>query len=132
MGPNHDPKPQPRPTRTEDPLDQNRQDEEDVEGDGLHRIEPDVVAESGVADDAEVEGEEGDEAGVRDGPVEGDDGDEGVEEQAQLRVLDEEVAAVLEGVEEREGVRHGGDEAVGGRGGGAAVVRHPSLRLSLS
>ncbi|PON89110.1 hypothetical protein TorRG33x02_149730 [Trema orientale] len=108
MDPNHDPEAQPGPTRAEYPLEEQGHDEEDVQGDGLHRVEPDVVAETGVPNDAEVEGEEGDEAGVRDGPVEPDDGEERVEEEAaQFWVLREEEASVLEGVEEGEGVSDG-------------------------
>lgn len=118
VSPNHDPETQSRPAGAENPLDEEREDEEDVESDGLHGIEPDVAAEARVSDDAEVKGEEGDEAGVRDGPVEGNDWEEGVEEEAQFGVLEEEVAAVLEGIEEGEGVGDGGDEAVGGWGGG--------------
>jgi hypothetical protein len=65
------------------------------------------VAETGVPDDAEVEGKEGDEGGVGDGPVEGEEREKRVEEDAERWVLEEEEAAVLEGVEEGEGVRHG-------------------------
>lgn len=131
VAPDHDPEPESGPARVEDPLEEEGEDEEDVEGDGLHGVEADVVAEGRVADDAEVEGEEGDEGGVGDGLVEGEEGEERVEEEGEGGVLEEEEAAVLEGVEEGEGVGRGGDEAVGGRsrvvghtgggGGGASV-----------
>lgn len=67
----------------------------------MHGIEADIVGEGRVSDNAQVEGEEGDEAGVGDGPVEGNKGKDGVEEEAQIRELHEEVAAVVEGIEER-------------------------------
>lgn len=122
VGPNHDPKPQPGPTRSEDPVEEQRQDEEDIKRDGLHRVEPDESREARVSDDAEVESEEGDEGGVREGAVEGEEGDEGVEEDGEVGVLGEEVAAVLEGVEEGESVGGDGDQAFYcGRGGGGGV-----------
>lgn len=68
--PNRDPEPEPGPTGREDLVDEHGNDEEDVECDGLHGVEPDKVGEVRVSDDSQVEGEEGDEGGVRDGPVE--------------------------------------------------------------
>lgn len=79
VSPNHDPKSQTAPTRGKDPLDEQRQHEEDVERDGLHRVEPDEVAETGVPHDAQVEGEECHEARVWDGAVQTQKRDERVE-----------------------------------------------------
>jgi len=107
-GPNHER----ASTRGEDSRDEVRNNEENVEGDGLHGVEPDVAGEGRVSHDAEVEGEESDEGGVGDGSVEGEEGDDGIEEDGELRVLRQEVTAVLEGVEEREGVGGDGDEAL--------------------
>lgn len=121
VAPDHDLEPDSGPTRAEDPLDQQWHHEEDVESDGLHRIETDVVGEGRVADDAQVEGEEGDEGGVGDGAVEPKNGEEGLEGDAEGRVLGEQEAPVLEGVEEGESVGDGGDEAVGRR---SRVVGH--------
>ncbi|KAF4378654.1 hypothetical protein G4B88_031258 [Cannabis sativa] len=64
------------------------------------------MGEARVSDDAEVESEEGHEACVRDGPVKTDDWKERVEEVTQFRVLHEEVATVLQGIEEGESVSH--------------------------
>lgn len=96
----------------EDALDEHRQREEDVEDDGLHGVEPDEAVEGRVADDAEVEGEEGDEAGVGDGAVGGDGGDQRGCGGGDRREAREEEAGVVEGVEEREGVGQGGEESV--------------------
>ncbi|KAI4302062.1 hypothetical protein L6164_035280 [Bauhinia variegata] len=68
--PNHDPKSDPGVTRRENPVKQMGEDQEDVESYSLHGIEPDIVAEARVSDNSQIEGEEGDEAGVRDGPIE--------------------------------------------------------------
>lgn len=86
----------------EDAVEEEGENEEDVQGDGLHGVEPDVAGETRVSDDPQVEREEGDEGGVRDGSVEGEEGHDGVEEDGEGRVLRQEVAAVLEGVEEWE------------------------------
>ncbi|KAG9444678.1 hypothetical protein H6P81_016018 [Aristolochia fimbriata] len=95
--------------------------QEDVQHDGLHRIEAHVSAQAGVPDDPEVEGEEGDEARVGDGAVEAHEREKGFEGEGERRVGDEEVAAVLNPVEEGEEVGGGGDEPLGGRDG---VIRH--------
>jgi len=87
----------------------------------LHGVEPDVAGKARVSHDAEVEGEEGDEGGVGDGSVEGKEGDDRIEEHGELRILRQEVMAVLERVEEREGVGGDGDEALRRRRRG---VRH--------
>ena len=44
VAPNHDPKPNASPTRREDPLDQEGKHQKDVENDGLHGIEPHIMA----------------------------------------------------------------------------------------
>lgn len=106
MDPEHDLEPDPGPARTEDPLEQQGQHEEDVQSDGLHCIEPDVSAQTRVPDHPQVEGKEGHERGVGDGPVEGEEREERIEEGAQRWVLVEEEAAVLERVEEGESVSH--------------------------
>ena len=106
MDPNHDPEAQPGPARTKNPLKQQGHHEEDIQSDGLHRIEPNVLAKTRVPDNAKVESEEGDEAGIRDGPVKPNNGKKWVEEEAQFRVLHKEVATVLEGIEEWECVSH--------------------------
>lgn len=62
----HDPEPYPPRRGAEHPLQESREGEEDVEDDGLHGVEADVMAEARVADDAEVESKEGDEGSVRD------------------------------------------------------------------
>lgn len=100
-----------------------RDNEENVEGDGLHGVEPHVAGKARVSHDAEVEGEEGNEGGVGDGSIEGEEGDDGIEEDGELRVLRQEVAAVLEGVEEGEGVGGDGDEALRRRRRGVGHAR---------
>lgn len=45
----------------------------------MESVESDVAAETRVADDAEVDGEEGDESGVGDGVVEGEEREDGLE-----------------------------------------------------
>lgn len=46
-------------TRVERSLEEVGEDEEDIEDDGLHRVEADVTTKPGrVADDGEIEGEE--------------------------------------------------------------------------
>lgn len=100
------PKPQ-TARRAQDPLQQQRDREKNVEHHGLHRIESHVAAEAGVSDDAEVESEEGYEAGVGDRSVEAHEREEGLEDEAERGVLGEEEAAVLDAVEEGEEVSGG-------------------------
>lgn len=120
MPPNHELVPQPGPTRTENPLEQQRQYQQDVQRHRLHRVEPHVVVEAWVSDDAQVEGKEGHEARVRHRPIEAQQGDQGFEEEAQFGELDKQVTSILEGVEEREGVSDSGDQSI--RGGGRCAA----------
>ncbi|KAK2973364.1 hypothetical protein RJ640_016786 [Escallonia rubra] len=92
----HQLEPDPCPTRVQDPLHQQRHHQQHVQHQRLHRVEPHVPAQTRVPDHAQIQGEEGHEAGVRQGPEE---------------------AAVLEAVEEGEEVGGGGYEAVGDGGG---------------
>lgn len=108
----------------DDPLDEHRQGEEDVEDDGLHGVEPDEAVEDRVADDAEVEGEEGHEARVGEGAIGGDDGEQRGGGGGRRREAGEEEAGVVEGVEEREGVGQGGQESVRGRHGRSVGRRY--------
>lgn len=62
------------------------------------------MAEARVPDHTQIEGEEGDEARVGDGPVETQQGKQRLEEEAQFGELEKQVAAVLEGIEEGESV----------------------------
>lgn len=126
MAPDHEAETQTGASGAEDPLEEEGDHEEDVEGDGLHGVEADVAAETRVPDDTEVEGEEGDETRVRDGLVEGEEGEDGVEEEAEGWILEEEEAPILERVEEREGVGDGGYEAVRGRSGAVRHAHKPS------
>lgn len=109
MAHDHELEAEPGPARAEDALEEYGDDEEDVEDEGLHSVESDVVGETRVSHHAEVEGEEGDEAGVGNGVVEGEDWEDGLEEDGEGGVLGEEESAVLEAVEEREAVPDGGD-----------------------
>lgn len=67
-----------------------------------------------VSNNTQVESKEGNKGRVRDGPVERKEREERVEERGKRWVLVEEEAAVLEGVEERESVGYGGDQAICG------------------
>lgn len=104
--PHHDLESQPAPTRAEDPLQQQGQHQQDVQRHRLHGVEPHVAAEARVPHHPEVQREECHEARVRHGAVQAQQRQQRVEQQAQLRELQEHVATVLEGVEEREGVGH--------------------------
>lgn len=95
MGPNHEAEAESGATWSENPLKQEGQHQEDVESHGLHGVEPDIAAEGRVSDNAQVESEEGHEAGVRDGPVEGNKRKDGIEEKTQTWELQEEVAAIV-------------------------------------
>ena len=75
----------------------------------MHSVEPDIAWEIRVSNDAEVESEERNEGGVRDGSIESEERNEGIEECSECRVLCEEVATVLERVEEGESVGCDGD-----------------------
>lgn len=70
MPPNHQLIPQPGPTRTEYPLDEQGQNQQHVQGHRLHRVEPHVVAKARVSDHSQIEGEESHEARIGHRPVE--------------------------------------------------------------
>lgn len=103
-------------------LEEVGEDEEDVEDDGLHGVEADVAAEGGVADDSEVEGEEEEEAVEGGGAEEADGGEEGLEDDLEGRELGQDVAAVLDAIEEGVEVAGGRQDAVRGVGAGVAVL----------
>lgn len=65
------------------------------------------MGEARVSDHTQIEGEEGYEARVGDGPVQAQQGKQWLEEEAQFGELEKQVATVLEGIEERESVRDG-------------------------
>lgn len=84
----------------EAPFQEIRKDEEDVEGNGLHGVEPDVPAEIGVSDDGEVEGEEHQEA-IQGEALEDPDGwGQGLNQGLEGSELGDDVPAVLDAVEE--------------------------------
>lgn len=90
---------------SEDPLNEDGKDEEYVERDGLHGVEPDVAAERGVSDDAQVESEEGHEARVRHRPVYRHQRQDRLQSHPHRRDSAEQVPTVLQRVEERQAVR---------------------------
>lgn len=95
MGRNHEEKGRSRATRGENPLKHKGEHQDDVKSEGLHGVEPDIAAEGRVSNDAQVKSEEGDKAGVRDGPIEEDEREDGIKEKAQIRKLNEEEAAIV-------------------------------------
>lgn len=115
---------QPQPVLgVERPLQQVGEDEQHVQHDGLHGVEPNVPAEAGVADHGEVKGEEDEEAVEREGMEELDGGKEGAKEELDGGELVDDVLAVVDAVEEGVEVAGGGEEAVRGVcAGGVGVV----------
>lgn len=109
IGPSREFQPDPRPPWSNYPLQQHREHQQHVENKRLQRIEPGVAAETRVPDDAEVEAEEGDEAGVGHGVIEREERDERLERSRQNWVLGEQEPPVLEAVEEGDEVRRRGD-----------------------
>lgn len=91
-------------TRIQNPRQQHRNRQQYIERHRLHRVEPDVPAETRVPHHTQVQPEEGHEARAGDGSVEVQYREDGLHEEGQFRVLREEEASVLEGVEEGQGV----------------------------
>lgn len=71
MPPNHQLEPDAGPTRVENPGQERGHHQKNVQSERLHRIKPHVLAETRVSDNAQIEREESNEAGERDGSVEG-------------------------------------------------------------
>lgn len=90
------------------------QDEQHVQHDGLHRVEPDVSVHVGVPDAEEVEAEEEEDAGKGRAGVDPEQGVEGLQGVLRLRELLEEELPVLDPVEQRQEVGGGCDESIGG------------------
>lgn len=116
----HQVQPQPIPG-VEAPLQQIGENQQHIEHNRLHGVEPDVAAEVGVPHHHEVERQEHQEPVQREALEHPDGRDEGLDEDLKRGELVDDVLAVLDAVEERVEVADGGDQPVG-RVGGVAVL----------
>lgn len=91
----------------EAPLEQIREDQQHVEDDGLHRVEPNVPAEVRVPHDDEVETDEDEEAIEREALEGLDGGKQRLDEDLEWLVLRDDEFTVLDPIEERVEVTYG-------------------------